>query len=459
MKLNIIRTGQGKTFSSGSRGRSTAYTFVFALLFVALAAGAYVFFKDLSGPEIVMTPMSGSLSPDQEISLTLTDKSSAIRSVSAVVRHSGKTIPAFDRTFPEELQQQKLAFTLKNAGLKDGSYVLEIVARDTSLAGLGRGNSTTLTYPFVLDSQPPRITLRAPPPSLRRGGSAVFVYSLSEEVETTGIMAADIFFPAFLLKDGVYCCFLAFPIDVPKTQFVPRLMAKDKAGNVTNMGLSIHLQDRTFRADRLNISDSFLNRKAPDFEEILPGGNATPLERYLRINSEVRVQNEKTLRELAARTASEFLWTDEKFQHLPGSAMRAGFGDNRTYFHNDQPIDRQVHMGIDLASVAHAPIPAANDGRVIFAGPLGIFGNLVIVDHGMGLMSLYSHMSQILVSEGESVTKGQTIANTGTTGLAGGDHLHFGILVNGIQVQPLDWLDKNWVRAAITGRIEAALKR
>ena len=118
-------------------------------------------------------------------------------------------------------------------------------------------------------------------------------------------------------------------------------------------------------------------------------------------------------------------------------------------------VGESYHLGFDLASVRNAEVPAANNGRVVFTGELGIYGNLVVIDHGLGLMSLYSHLSEIHVKVGDVVQKGAIIAKTGSTGLAFGDHLHFGILVGGVEVTPLEWLDPKWIKDNITGRLNA----
>ena len=82
---------------------------------------------------------------------------------------------------------------------------------------------------------------------------------------------------------------------------------------------------------------------------------------------------------------------------------------------------------------------------MIFADYLGIYGNTVILDHGLGVFSLYSHLSQIGIEVGAIVDKDQGIGESGATGMAGGDHLHFSILVNGILVDPLEWWDAKWL--------------
>jgi murein DD-endopeptidase MepM/ murein hydrolase activator NlpD len=109
-------------------------------------------------------------------------------------------------------------------------------------------------------------------------------------------------------------------------------------------------------------------------------------------------------------------------------------------------VDTQIHFGYDLAAVQQGPVPAANSGVVVFAGPLSIYGNVVVVDHGLGLQTLYAHLSSIDVKEGDEVAKEQELGRTGSTGLALGDHLHYEVLINGVSVTPLEWWDAKWIR-------------
>jgi murein DD-endopeptidase MepM/ murein hydrolase activator NlpD len=87
-------------------------------------------------------------------------------------------------------------------------------------------------------------------------------------------------------------------------------------------------------------------------------------------------------------------------------------------------------------------------------GFFGIYGNVVVIDHGCGLQSFYAHLSSFDVKEGEEVKHGQVIAHSGQTGLAGGDHLHFTMLLDGIPVNPVEWWDPHWIH----DRIEAKLQ-
>ncbi len=442
-----------------SRTRSRPLFGYFLTLFVlaALGIGAYLFLNDLEGPTITLDPDTDRISPSRDMVVTLEDEDSDIRQVAVRIRKSSGVQTLLEQSFPDAAPRQQVTFNLKEAGLKDGTFELEISAKDTAFAGFGMGNGSTRTWSMRLDARPPHISVRSTSPSIRRGSSTAFAYSVSEDVSSTGVEVGDVFFPAYRQPDGLYYCFVAFPLHMPADRFTPVITARDTAGNETRSPLLVHAQDRNYRTDTITISDKFLNAKAQVFAELVPE-ELSDLERYIKINNETRLKDEAVLRRLAEQTSPVMLWSGP-FKRLPGSAVMAQYGDNRTYLYNGQAIDRQTHMGLDLASTAKAPVPAGNSGRVVFAEPLGIFGNLIVIDHGVGLMSLYSHMSEMLVNVGDEVKKGDIIARTGTTGLAVGDHLHFGMLVGGIQVQPVDWLDKNWIKNTISGRLAAASKK
>jgi murein DD-endopeptidase MepM/ murein hydrolase activator NlpD len=250
----------------------------------------------------------------------------------------------------------------------------------------------------------------------------------------------------------MYFCVFAFPQHLEAKQYNPELVVEDVAGNLSVSRLAVVPVNVNFRRDVINITDNFLLTKMPELGHLAPNA-ATPLEQYLSINRDIRAANEKVLLGLKAKTADNMLWSGP-FIHMPRAAERARYGDFRTYMYQGQKIDEQTHMGLDLASLPHADIPAANDGIVVFAEFFGIYGNAVIVDHGQGLMSLYSHMNTMDVSVGHVVRKGQILGQTGTTGLAVGDHLHFGILMQGVEVQPLEWLDPKWIREKVVERMK-----
>ncbi|TMA41037.1 MAG: M23 family metallopeptidase, partial [Deltaproteobacteria bacterium] len=172
---------------------------------------------------------------------------------------------------------------------------------------------------------------------------------------------------------------------------------------------------------------------------------------------ELRVATEKRVRELCRESTAEPLW-EGAFLRLPGSDPLSGFADRRTYMYHGQAIDHQTHLGFNLASVRGSSVPAGNTGRVVFAGPLGIYGNAVILDHGLGLFSLYGHLSEMAVAAGTTIHRGDVVGKTGDTGLAGGDHLHFSVMIHGVHVDPVEWWDAHWIHDHVESRL-AALPR
>jgi murein DD-endopeptidase MepM/ murein hydrolase activator NlpD len=136
--------------------------------------------------------------------------------------------------------------------------------------------------------------------------------------------------------------------------------------------------------------------------------------------------------------------------------VQSAFADHRTYIYKGKDVDQQVHLGFDLASYAGTPIVASNRGKVLFAEELGIYGNTVIIDHGMGVQSLYAHLSSIEVKPNDMVEKEQQLGRSGMTGMAGGDHLHFTMLVNGQMVNPVEWWDSHWIEDRILRKLRDA---
>lgn len=431
---------------------SMLFTF---LLVAALGCGGYLLFQDTDSPEITLSHTTETISPALPVTLTVADATSAIKRVSILVRFKENIISILDKEFDDGSRTQQVTFSLNEAGLKhEDTFDLEITAVDNSFGGFGFGNKAKVILPMRLDAMPPRTVMKTSTPYVRRGGTGCVVYSINKEVQQTGVKVGDVFFPAFRQETGDYLCFFAFPYYTETAEYKPRLLALDLAGNLQDAQLSVTPMARRFTTDTITVSQSFLDAKAAEFEGIFPGA-MSDIERFLKVNGPVRRENAETLMEIGKNTAREMLWKGA-FLRLPRAASRAGFADHRTYLWEGQKVDEQVHLGFDLASTKQAPVPAANNGTVVFSGYLGIYGNLIVIDHGLGLQSLYSHLSEIGVHPGQSVAKGGIIGKTGASGMAGGDHLHFGILISGLEVTPLEWLDDHWIKDNVVDRITAA---
>jgi len=206
------------------------------------------------------------------------------------------------------------------------------------------------------------------------------------------------------------------------------LFARDDAGNEGHASFDYRVFPKRFHQSRIELTDRFFEKVEPwildNSPELKLANPADRLATFLRINGDLRRINGEEISALARQTSPEMLWTGP-FRQLVNTAVEGGFADQRTYVYQDKVVDHQVHLGFDLASVAGAPVLAANRGRVVHAGPLGIYGNCIILDHGLGVQSLYAHLSSIEVKVGDTVAAGARMGRTGSTGLAGGDHLHF----------------------------------
>jgi murein DD-endopeptidase MepM/ murein hydrolase activator NlpD len=301
---------------------------------------------------------------------------------------------------------------------------------------------------------PPALAIASTLHYVAQGGCEAVVYRVGEGAVRHGVEAGPWWFPGFPLpgnsgEPGLQLSFFAVPYDLADASAV-RLAAEDDVGNRAVLAVVDRFTPRPVKTDTITVADPFLARVVPEIlahsPEIADRGSL--LESYLAINRELRKRNNQTLRELAAKSAPRLLW-GEPFLPMRNAAVTAAFADRRTYVYNGKPIDQQDHLGFDLASVERDAVLASNRGTVVLARYLGIYGNAVVIDHGLGLQSLYGHLSSIAVAEGQQVERGQELGRSGQTGLAGGDHLHFTLLLQGLPVTPVEWWDPHWVQDRI----------
>jgi len=259
-------------------------------------------------------------------------------------------------------------------------------------------------------------------------------------------------------KEGYYISLLAWPIK--EESFRASVIATDYAGNKAKAYIPLYLKQKTYRVSKINLSDRFLKGKiaqlAEDFAETQGVDNS--LEQFKIINEDVRAKNEKIIHEITSKVSDEMIsdFKINKMYPLKNAQVVASFGDHRKYYYDGNYISESYHLGLDLASNAMAAIRPQNGGNVVFSDYNGLYGNMPIIDHGLGLYTLYGHCSSVSVGSGNEVARGESIANTGKTGYAMGDHLHFGVLVQGIEVRPAEWMDKTWMKLNIGNVIKSA---
>jgi murein DD-endopeptidase MepM/ murein hydrolase activator NlpD len=401
-------------------------------------------------PLLQIIPDKNFLGP--ELTLKVEDVQSGLASVKVEVIQKGKVVSLLDEkpakgTFRVE---KKISLRPLPQGLRDGDAQIRIAVRDRSWI---RGNLAVLEKSIVIDSKPPQISVLGGIHYLNQGGAGLIPYQTSEETPTSGVKWENNYFSGFSIGRNHYIAYVAWPCD-QSGDGAAAVVAEDRAGNGAQSSLSLKLRPRKFRKDRIQISDGFLSRVLPYFTALDPSLKGTPVEIFLRLNRDERKLDHQKIQEICRLSGMQPLWSGV-FLRLPNSKPTAFFGQERAYIYEGKMIDQQVHLGVDLASVNQAPIPAANSGRVIFAGPLGIYGNTVVVDHGCGLFSMYSHLSRIETELKKEVKKGEILGRTGYTGMAGGDHLHFSMLVHGVFVNPVEWWDPHWIRDNIDRKMKA----
>jgi murein DD-endopeptidase MepM/ murein hydrolase activator NlpD len=342
--------------------------------------------------------------------------------------------------------------------LDDGEVVLRATA-DQSMGFLRGSESVVVELLLPVRLRPPRLELLSSQHYGKQGGSGVVVYRVGETAVRSGVRA-EIHESLGSAHEGggpdEHFALYALPWNLGDESEI-RLFAEDDAGNRVESAFLDLFKKLPDRIDTIRVSDAFLERVVPAIASRTPGfdDSSSLLEQYLVINGELRREELDRVAELAKKSEPAFLWSGP-FLQMANSALKANFAQTRSYTYEGRKVDRQTHLGLDLASTARAPVPAPNAGRVVFAGWMTLYGNSVIIDHGYGLMSLCGHMSSIDVAEGDMVERGQLIGKSGTTGLAGGDHLHLEIFVHGQSVDPLQWLDAKWIRDNITSKIPGA---
>jgi murein DD-endopeptidase MepM/ murein hydrolase activator NlpD len=312
-----------------------------------------------------------------------------------------------------------------------------------------RGVTDTISTGVDVVLRPPAVSADGFQHYINQGGSEMVLLTPSGSWSEAGARVGQDTYRSFPIPGTQRLALFAYPWNMP-TDTAPVVFARNSGGTEATARFWFKVFPKKFRMRDLTIDDKFLDKVV---NQIDPNGSGDLLARFLKINGEMRRANNKTLADLRLKTAEKFLWT-EPFLQLANSKVESEFADVRSYIYKGKKVDQQVHLGFDLAVTAHTPVLAANDGKVVWAAPLGIYGNCIVVDHGYGLQSIYGHLSAIAVKEGDMVKRGQQMGKSGSTGLAGGDHLHYSMQVEGVEVNPVEWWDEHWIKDHVQNRLK-----
>jgi murein DD-endopeptidase MepM/ murein hydrolase activator NlpD len=432
-----------------------AWKVLLALLVLLVAAGGYVVWRQRQpGVAVTLEPPLAALGhPKRTVTLRLKAPSGPLKSLEARVVQNGTSRTVLTEEFPAGAPREAerpLALEAAALGLKEGPAELVVLARD-ALWRPRPDPAPRLVHRFTVDLTPPIIELKAATGYIKHAGAGIAVYRVTGAARS-GIQVGSAFFPGVsgLAPDAaVQVALFAIPYDGPQTP--PTIFAEDEAGNQRVVSVSVTFLPTRFPKDTIKLTEPFLQRKIPELSPQTAGtaGAAELLDTFLKVNREGRKANEAKNRAIAQGTsAPKPLWQGV-FRQQSNTKVFANFPEERTYVFDGRTVDTQWHLGIDLASRKQSPVEAANAGRVAFTGANGIYGNMVVLDHGLGLFSLYAHLSEIAVKAEQSVGRGEALGRSGETGMAGGDHLHFAMLVHGYYVNPLEWWDDHWLRDRI----------
>jgi murein DD-endopeptidase MepM/ murein hydrolase activator NlpD len=380
-----------------------------------------------------------------------TDDPVGVKGFSASVEQNGQTQTVYEN---ETVSAQKMMIYTFSAGkkqagfLKEGPAKLIVKAKTNDL----RGATTTLTQDVQVVLRPPTIVADGKQHYINQGGMELVVLDAGGNWTEAGVHIANYTVGSFPMpgepeSSGHRFSMFPFPWNVA-ADTIPLAFAANGAGTEVTTTFWTKVFPKHFRSSDINVTDKELTKVVGELD---PDGTASLVERFVKLNKDMRQANTQQIYELRKKTVNKILWSGP-FIPVKG-ARESYFADRRSYFYNGKKIDEQVHLGYDLAQTTNMPVKAANSGRVVWADRLGIYGNCVIIDHGYSLQSLYGHMSRLLVKEGDMVQKEQQIGISGATGMAFGDHVHFSMLIDGYQVDPKEWWDEHWIHDRILSKI------
>ena len=356
-----------------------------------------------------------------------------------------------------EVQPPRSTYTIKS------SVEIVVEATDLSKWNFLKGNKAKKTFKYIIDRKRPQLNIVNNSYKISRGGSAIVIFKVDDEnLQDIYIKSNNdkVFHPQPFYKEGYYISLLAWPV-VDKN-FKATVIAKDKAGNIAKAYIPLYLKQKSYRVSHMKISDKFLKGKIADLAEefVETQGVQDSIEQFKIINEDVRAKNEQLIHELTSKINTKKIesFNINKMYPLKNAQVVATFGDHRKYSYNGKNISFSYHLGLDLASNSMASIKPQNGGEVVFSDYNGLYGNMPLIHHGLGLYTLYGHCSSVKVNTSDNILKREVIANTGKSGYAMGDHLHFGVLVQGIEVRPQEWMDSQWIDLNVNNIIKEAKK-
>jgi hypothetical protein len=445
------------------RRKQTEFMWIFAALLIAVAAALFVYFSPYFEREAPKTDLKGPLywNFKTPLKVKITDNEALGKYKIEVIEKGKKTLLAEGVADKKQKELNLTVIYPKNAFLPtspDAKIIIE--ASDKSMWNFFGPNKLNAEVQVVCDITPPVASIIANSYGIAKGGSAAVVFEARDENLKSAVVktaTGKIFKAQPFIKKGFYIALIAW--DLKDENFLPSVVATDMAGNESVIPIPFFQKNVVYKDTKLILKDDFLNQKIVELSSSMKATDKTTgLDRFLFVNNTLRGENEKLISKVTTRVGDNMVdgFFTEPFLPITKASVVGSFGDHRSYYLGSDVVSESYHKGVDFASVKEATVVAPNNGVVIFTAPNGIYGNMSILYHGLGLFTLYGHCSSFLAKEGDLVKKNQPIAKTGMSGLAFGDHLHYGVLIQGVEVRPLEWFDANWIKLNVTKVIDDA---
>jgi murein DD-endopeptidase MepM/ murein hydrolase activator NlpD len=446
------------------------------LILLLAAGGVFLYAGRMPGPAIQITKPVKYVGQSAAVEVAITAPGARLSDFSVAFEQNGKQTPLVSLAQPgnAEIKQDgdtvrvTRTFTRNDVpDLKTGPARIVVTAKRPVLYDL-RKTTASAAHDVTVRLERPQVSVISSKHYVNLGGSEMVVYKAIPADVESGVMVGDLKYRGYpasgakmegvnITDPTVKIAFIAlrYDQDVNTPMYA---YARDEAGNSARAEFDHLTFPKPFKKSRIPLDDKFIERVVPAIlettNEVNPQGST--IEKFVVINSELRRKNAEKIASYASQSAPEIFWGGATFVPFGNASIEAAFADQRTYVYGGKDVDRQTHLGFDLARVVNSPIQAGNRGKIVHAGLLGIYGNTVIIDHGMGVQSLYAHLSSIAVKVGDMVEKAQELGRSGMTGMAQGDHLHFTMLVNGQMVNPVEWWDPHWIQDRIIRKLREA---
>ncbi len=442
------------------------------IILIAIAALGFAGYKTVNSPAfetnkpLINMPLERYWNNHHPFDINISDDT-GLKEIVAYLSNGKERVKVADVTFKKPPRTYRLTIKYPKIGFIDNSDTLQltVIARDISKWHFFKGNGAVRKMRLKIDSQKPDVFSLITSYGISRGGAALAIFKATDKnlkelyIETN---FGKRFIPTPFYKEGYYAVLVAWPIH--QKRFSAKVVAIDEAGNKTRARLSFFLKSRSYRTSYLQAKERFINGKIAELAEDEPEltQNLSPTEKLKFINETYRTTNDALIKEFTSKVDHNRItsFTLRPFYPLKNGKVVGSFGDHRYYWYKDKEnvISESWHLGIDLASIRQDNIYSSNPGVTVYADYNGIYGNCLILYHGLGLYTVYGHCSTLLKKRGDLVRAQEAVAKTGATGLALGDHLHFSTMVQGIFVRPAEWMDSKWIKANITDVIENAKK-